>query len=86
MAYGTADEALLTVLVMFKKMFMFFVAENRYFGKIKDWDKSKYQIIAALVQVMSSLYGLVPRYPGTKFTLTCLQFQQEQHQQPQPNG
>ena len=31
MAYGTADEALLTVLVMFKKMYHF---SSWYFGKI----------------------------------------------------
>ena len=34
MAYGIADEALLTVLVVFKKLFVL-VAENRYFGKIE---------------------------------------------------
>ena len=82
MAYGIADEALLTVLVHVSEDFSVLVDENRYFGKIKtkwnipDKDKSKYQNIAALVQAW-----FCPWISSTEFAITCLQYQQ-QH----PNG
>ena len=58
MAYGTADEALLIW----------------YFGKIKY----SYQTGTSLTETQLHVWptrrhsGLVTRYPGTEFTLTCL--------------
>ena len=39
----------------------------------------------ALCKSYKPVFGLVPRYPGTEFTLTCLQCQQQQQQQQHPN-
>ena len=50
MAYCTDDATLLNSTCHVYHVPVL-VVENRYFGKIKDWDKSKYQNIAALMQV-----------------------------------
>ena len=71
MAYGTAFEALLTVLVMFRYGELSLIW---CFGKIKtkrnisDWYRSNYKKMQFLYKSNLPLFGFVSEDPGTKFT------------------
>ena len=57
---------------------------------VPDWEKFKYQKLLPLCKSnYMSLFGMVPGYQGTEFTLTCPQCQcrqQQQQQQSHLNG